>query len=447
MVKLWKSFALFLIVFCGCAEDQPALNTAAIAVAHPIVSEDIQHFWQAYDQVFATNDTLIQHEIIQTIFIDSASAGQQRMMLARNYSVEDYLKSMKEHRSFWNSVRSTTQELQGFNAEIRKGVEAFRAIYPQLSTATVYYTMGTHRSPGTGVDSLVMIGTEFALGKSTTETSRLPEHLQSYYDINPVDHFKFLVIHEYVHTQQKGMVHNLLSLALYEGIADFVAEKVTGESSPFDAFTFGAKNGDLLRERFEADMFRPNIVYNWLWNSANNEFGTRDLGYFIGFSIAEGYYNQAKEKGKALAELIELEYEDEDQLEALVDASGYFSVSLDSLYSNYETSRPIVTKVEGIENLSLSVSPGRKTITLHFSEPMNTETRGFDFGPLGEAHVMRVEKVIGFSQDSTSFSFEVELAANQHYQSLVTNRFMSGKGLPMKAFLLDVETGAKETKE
>ncbi|MFT6769244.1 MAG: hypothetical protein ACJAX8_001588, partial [Flavobacteriales bacterium] len=137
MVKLWKSFALFLIVFCGCAEDQPALNTAAIAVAHPIVSEDIQHFWQAYDQVFATNDTLIQHEIIQTIFIDSASAGQQRMMLARNYSVEDYLKSMKEHRSFWNSVRSTTQELQGFNAEIRKGVEAFRAIYPQLSTATV----------------------------------------------------------------------------------------------------------------------------------------------------------------------------------------------------------------------------------------------------------------------------------------------------------------------
>jgi hypothetical protein len=41
----------------------------------------------------------------------------------------------------------------------------------------------------------------------------------------------------------------------------------------------------------------------------------------------------------------------------------------------------------------------------------------------------------------------VELAANQHYQSLVTNRFMSGKGLPMKAFLLDVETGAKETKE
>ncbi len=430
---------LCILALGGCNEANDALTSAQPS----IVSGDITHFWQAYDRVILTDDTVEQQSIVTEEFINKASAGQQRMMLERNYSVEDYVHTMTTHQGFWNSIRSTTEELEPFDSEIIEGLTAFRRVYPQLSDAKVYYTMGAHRSPGTGVDSLVMIGTEFALGKRSTETSELKEHLQQYYKINPVDHLKFLVVHEYVHTQQQEMVHNLLSLALYEGIADFVANIVTNETSPFDAFQYGAKNRDRIRERFEADLFRPKAVFNWLWNSTQNEFGTSDLGYFVGFNIASAYYNQATDQTKALAELIELDYENEDEVGRIVDASGYLSASLDSLYANYDASRPTVINVEGVQNLSDNVSPGRQTLTLHFSEPMNTASRGFDFGPLGEEHVLRVDSVIGFSADSTSFTFEVELEPNKHYQSLATNRFMSAKGMPMKAFLLDVQTGGE----
>jgi len=114
--------------------------------------------------------------------------------------------------------------------------------------------MGNHRSPGTGVDSMVLFGTEFALGDSTTITSELPEYNQNYYKINPVKHLAFLSAHEYVHTQQNSMVHNLLSLTLYEGIAEFVAIKATGEKSPWKAMTYGPQNEVRIKQRFEEDM-------------------------------------------------------------------------------------------------------------------------------------------------------------------------------------------------
>jgi hypothetical protein len=72
---------------------------------------------------------------------------------------------------------------------------------------------------------------------------------------------------------------------------------------------------------------------------------------------------------------------------------------------------------------------------------MDKESRGFDYGPLGEEGVLRVQKVIGYSEDGTSFSFEVSLEPNKHYQSMVTNRFVSVNGTPLKPFLIDFKTG------
>ena len=85
-----------------------------------------------------------------------------------------------------------------------------------------------------------------------------------------------------------------------------------------------------------------------------------------------------------------------------------------------------------------------KKITLNFSTAMNKETRGFDFGPLGENNVLKVQNVIGFSEDGKSFTFEVELEPNKQYQSLVTNRFVSLSGIPLKPFLIDFKTAKKK---
>ncbi|MEZ5059236.1 MAG: hypothetical protein R2879_19545 [Saprospiraceae bacterium] len=369
-----KILPLLFLTFPFFLKSQTNNSQSFVAEDQVIVSTDIANFWKAFDAIDNLEDSVQQLDYLKTVFIDKASKGQKRMMEARGYTPEEYLKSILTKKQFWNSIRKNTEELEPFNKAIMKGVAQLKEVYPSLKPSTIYYTMGNHRSPGTGVDDMVLLGTEFALGDLKTVTSELPEHLQNYYKINPVEHLSFLCVHEYVHTQQHPMVHNLLSLTLYEGIAEFVAIKATGQSSPWKAFITGPENEERVKQRFEADMFNPNSIYNWLWNSPNNEFGTSDLGYFVGYQIASRYYDAATDKKVAIKTLIEMDYEDEPAVEALVNSTKYFSGSLEDLYNNYESKRPKVVSISEFNSGSEGVDPNLNVITLNFSMPMNTET-------------------------------------------------------------------------
>ncbi|MEN0006599.1 MAG: Ig-like domain-containing protein [Bacteroidota bacterium] len=436
MIKLNSIYALLsLMILMGCqASPKDEFD-------QKIITEDIDNFWKAYDQIQTTQDSAKQIEYLQKLFVEPATTGQQGMIQARNYTLEEYRKSITSAPKFWNSLRGNTTNIDAYNQELREGIKKLKAIYPDLQPSTIYYTMGAHRAPGTGYDSLVLLGTEYALGDSINiVTSELDEYRQAYYKINPVDHLQFLVVHEYVHTQQKEMVYNLLSLSLYEGVAEFVACITTGEESPWKAMKYGPKNKDRVVARFEEDMFRPRLVYNWLYNSPDNEFQTADLGYYIGYAMASIYYENAEDKLKAVKTLIELDYNNEEEVERIVDSTNFLSDSLQVLYKTFEGSRPEVLRVKQFTNESTNVDPGLTQITLVFSEPMDVQTRGFDFGPLGEENVLRVQDVVGFSEDRLEFTFTVKLLPGRQYQSYATNRFLSAKGFPLKPFLIDFTT-------
>ena len=183
------------------------------------------------------------------------------MINERRYTTDGYKNSILKRPKFWNSLRKNVKTVDRFSEELKIGIDKLHKIYPNLRHSTIFYTVGNHRSPGTGVDSLILIGSEFALGDSTTIVEELPSYNQDYYKINPINHLQFLCVHEYVHTQQKPMVHNLLSLTLYEGIAEFVAIKATGQNSPWKAFVYGPENEKKILDKFESDMFKPSSIY------------------------------------------------------------------------------------------------------------------------------------------------------------------------------------------
>lgn len=434
-------FLVLCLSFCSCKVNHGSKELTP--THHNIVSSDLANFWRSYDAIHAIEDSIEQIKILNKEFLAKASLGQKRMISARNYSSEEYLNSMLSYPKFWNSLRHNTENLDPYKKDLLSGENLLKKIYPDLVKSTMYFTMGAHRSPGTGVDSFVLIGTEFALGDLNTNTSEFEQRLKEYYEINPVSKLQFLTVHEYVHTQQKPMVHNLLSLALYEGIAEFVAHVATNQESPWRAFSYGPLNSEKVKARFKRDMFRSNVVSTWLWNNSDNVFGTSELGYYVGYTIAELHYNKATDKKLAIKELIELDFENEKSVESIVDGSGYFGESLENLYQTYEDSRPRITKIEALENQSSQVDPDLSIITLQFSESMEDDKRGFDYGPLGEDHVLRVQKVLGLSDDGMSFSFVVKLEPNKRYQSLVTSKFISKKGFPLKPFLIDFTTRSK----
>ncbi len=91
-------------------------------------------------------------------------------------------------------------------------------------------------------------------------------------------------MHEYVHTQQRDHAYNLLYRSLYEGIAEFVSVTAMGGVSASPAIAYGRAHREQVRDRFAVVILSPHAVDDWMYNFADNEFGIRDLGYYVGLS-------------------------------------------------------------------------------------------------------------------------------------------------------------------
>ena len=438
----------------GFEESMQSLRAAllfvvcsAILVAQPtrpvVITSDIDRFWLAFDQIKATPDTSKHRGLITALFIDKGTPGLRAMMTARRYTAQGYLDAIRLYPRFWNSIRANTLRAPSLAAAIDTGIRQLRFIYPELRPAPVYFTIGALRSNGTTLDGQVLIGSEIALGDSATDTSELAPrfaNIVTYMTTNPIRNVVQLNVHEYVHTQQRSYPYRLLHVSLSEGIAEFISVQATGKASTSPAIRYGREHTARVRDRFASILLSPSAIDWWLYNDTDNEFGIRDLGYYVGYAIAEGVYTQASSKRRAIKSLIELDYSSDESVAQIVDSSGFFTRPLTELIAAYEASRPTVTGVREFRNGATDVSPGLTRLTIDFSAPMDSAGRGFDFGPLGEAHVLSVRNVIGLGADRRSLVVEVALKPGSRHQVLLTDRFRTADGLPLQPYLIDVTT-------
>jgi len=427
MRKIFFGFLIFTSLSCFAQRQKS------------VVSEDIPNFWKAYDQIIQTKDSTKQAELINSLYISKGTPGLQAIMQARRYTAQSYVNAINKYPLFWGSIRDNTMKADKYAKEIEKGIGKLKKVYPSLKPAKIYFTIGALRTNGTTIGDKVLIGSELAMSDKGVVTNEIEgdyPHLKSYFETSPISNLTFLNTHEYMHTQQKSTIGNsLLAQAVLEGAAEFVAEKALNMKSPNPQITFGQSMDDRLKSEFTKEMFTSNFR-NWLWNSSDNKFGMRDLGYYIGYAICRNYYDASKNKKQAIKEMIELDFNKEDELSQFVDRATYIEKPI----NYYESLRPRVLGIKQFENGSQSVPPNTTTVTIHFSQPMNVNTRGFEFGPLGEYNVLMIQKVIGFSEDRKSFSYEVKLEPNKRYQSLVSDRFMDESGIPLKPYLIDIKT-------
>lgn len=127
-----------------------------------------------------------------------------------------------------------------------------------------------------------------------------------------------LMVHELVHRNQGPQDGTLLSYALSEGMADFVAELVTGHITNARLHPYGNAHEKELWADFQKEMLGTNPD-NWMANG-NQETPTKpcDLGYYVGYRIVQAYYQQAPDKKQALAHILSLR-----DAKAFLTESGY----------------------------------------------------------------------------------------------------------------------------
>ncbi len=439
-----KTFILLLLVFNGLFAQKNEAQQASV------INSDIDNFWFVYETINATEDRSEQNQILQELFIDKGSPGLFAIIEARDYTKSEYLDYILNYPKFWNSIRKNTLKSADFTKDLNKGIDKLRAIYPELKPAQIYFTIGAFRTGGTTLDGMVLIGSELAMGDQNTDTSEFPEEVQkarrTYYDSNPIDDIVLLNVHEYVHTQQNPLVHNLLSQCLYEGVAEFVSVTAMDQPSSAPAVQFGKDNSTAVFKKFEEEIFKMNNTSDWLWSLPENDFNIRDLGYYIGYEICERNYNMAKDKKQAIKEMIELDFTNEAQIEKFVDGTKVLSKPLEDLYQDFQAKRPTVqnVKIDADKNENGEISPGSNVkVSLDFSTVMHTKSTNFELGPLGLDVLLRVKNVIGFSNDAKTFNFEVDLEADKHYQLTVGGGFRTPDGIRLIPYLIEFRT-AKE---
>ena len=405
------------------------------------VTADIDNFWIAYDKIITAKDSTQQYDYLNRYFIAQATPGQLAMMKARGYTSKSYIEAIKKYPIFWSSIRLNMSKARGFSEAISENVARLKRLYPDLRPAKIYFTVGAFKSGGTTMDSLVLIGSEIAMADKQTDVREFQTAMPGlfdYFKTNPIHTLVFTNVHEYVHTQQKTtQANNLLGQCVLEGVAEFLAEKAMGEPSTLPALSYGKTHRKRVQDVFSSVMFNESNGF-WLYSNDENEFGIRDLGYYVGYAIGESYYNKSTSKSQAIKEMIELDYNNARDLARFVNHSGYFKKSVVTLEKEYESKRPFVQSVEPANHKIISASVTE--ITINFSETMDKRYRSFELGPLGKEKLLQVKKFLGFSADGRSASFQIEIQPNRQYQLIVGKGFKNIKGLPLKEYLIDFKT-------
>ena len=408
-----------------------------------VVTDDLDHFWIAFDAVTAEPDSAARVAIVEALYLAPGTPGLAAMTARRGYTAADYAHAIAAYPAFWASIRQNSARAAASAGAIREAAENLRALYPTLRPATVYVTVGALMTNGMTLDSTVFIGAELALADAGTPTHELPErlaaNLRRYFDTDPVEHLPFLAVHEIVHTQQQQPGETLLDVSLYEGIAEYVAALATGERSPAPAVAFLRADPPPVLGRFAAEMYSPNLD-DWLYNDTQNRFGVRDLGYAAGYYVAERRLARASDRTRALREMIDLDYADPQAVDDLVEESTALERDPPEMRADYAARQPTLAAVGEFENGARDVDPAVSTLTLTFSEPMDTRFRTFELGPLGEAHALRVQRVDGWSGDGRTLRLGVSLEPGRRYQLVVGSGFRAASGAALAPVLIDVST-------
>ncbi len=405
------------------------------------VTSDLDNFWFAFDKIRSTADSAKQYQYLNQIYFEQASQGALDLQKARNYTEREFIDMIRYYPEYLKSIREYSLNANSRFKEIEKLIAKLNKQYPELKPATIYFAMGSFRSGGTYMNGNVVLGGEVLFATQQSDTRELPKRIQEPIKNYAPHDIPLIALHEYVHTQQKEWGNNILTSCVGEGVAEFISTHIA--ERPLGApVAYGKANADVVLNKFMEDIFIDANVGNWLWNENQNELKARDLGYYIGYEICERYYKQAVDKQKAIKELIELDYSNDEEFAGIVDASQFLPLTVKEIGDKYNALRPAVKKIKQFKNGSLKVSPKLTEITVSFSEPMDVCYRSFDTGPLGETSSLKIEGITGWSTDYKKFTLTVNLKPDSRYQ-LVLSNFRNKNGNQLLHYVLDFTTRSK----
>ena len=282
------------------------------------VTSDIGNFWQAYDLAAKETDKAKRIAIFQTEYLDKGSPGLKDFLQLRIRSAANLVNTIDRMPKYYASIRPQTLEVQRMEKRMREAFRKFKSIYPEAVFPDVYFVIGVASSGGTTGRSGLLIGSEMYGKTAKTPMDELSAWLRAV--ISTVDNVPAIVAHESCHYNQRYSTapdqRNLLGKALQEGACDTIGELISGRNINEHLKVYGKTYDAEIWRDFEADMYKPDFS-NWIYNASSAKDRPADLGYYVGYLITRAYYKNAKDKSKAVYDILNIQ-----DARAFYEASG-----------------------------------------------------------------------------------------------------------------------------
>ena len=285
-----------------------------------IHTQDIDHFFLAFDQAKNTDDIHEKKVIYEKIYFDQASVGMVDYISMKVNNIDSFVEHIESNRDYYEDVRIATKKIKSLIPETEKAIQKMKHYLPQATTPNIFFIVGMHTSAGTASSNGILLGADF-IATNKKNTQNLAKWTFPF--ITTAEDKVWVVIHEYVHTLQDLNHADVLGNALVEGGADFLANLLYTPSKQIKEYTvFGLANECMIKNKFIEQMNSKDIS---MWTGNNGDFlpenWVPDLGYFIGHQIAQAFYKQATDKNQAIKDLIELK-----DPKAILSRSGYIKL-------------------------------------------------------------------------------------------------------------------------
>ncbi|MDG4946640.1 DUF2268 domain-containing protein [Weeksellaceae bacterium KMM 9713] len=316
-IELHKIFYLFSIffVFQSCTVLSHNSRVSKEPRLSKIYTSDIENFYRAFD--LAINDTANAKNIFKKEYFSKGTKGLKDFYKLYINDLDKFTKFVIRHKEFYSSIRNDISNIDDLKERIYSNFESFKSIYPNAVFPDVYFVIGKFQSNGTISKRGLLIGTEILCRTENTNTKNWNKDILRISLLRK--HIPITVSHELVHFNQSKMEDEnttLLAKSMREGSAEFIAELISGETDgEYSEFT--GKEIKIWND-FKNDKNKSiwNTWSSWHKASVNRP---KNAGYWTGYIICKSYYEQVKDKNKAVLDILSIQNYDDFYVKSKVD--------------------------------------------------------------------------------------------------------------------------------
>jgi hypothetical protein len=213
--------------------------------------------------------------------------------------------------------------IEDYKPQMLASFKKLKEIHPDAVFPNVYFVIGRMNAGGTVTFKGLLIGVEMYGKTDDASVAELSGWKKAV--VVGIEQIPLIVAHELVHYQQRnahltslfGGEVSLLGKSLSEGSADFISKLIAGGHINQQLHEYGNPREKQIWLEFKKEM-NSSDTSNWLYQGDKVKDKPADLGYYVGYKIAESYYNKTKDKKQAIKDILEIK-----DFNAFLKASGY----------------------------------------------------------------------------------------------------------------------------